>query len=284
MGGDMISALKNLGLVFSYFAACFFMPLNAASISGTVFQKCGNNPAPAPNATVSWAGDQSGEVTTNNQGKFLIDNLEPNTVFLLSVQFGSFDFAPSYHASGESNVVFCPSLAPKEISGTVFQKCGNNPEPAPKATVFWSKTDDPHVFSNKVIANNQGQFTISGLVPGASYFLQAAFPDHAYPASVAFAGSSSEELCPQIDISSRNRTLVGKVKDNMGNPAAGVPIIVFSRNVQVGAGVTDSNGKYRIAGLPHPALIASALNDDIPVESKKVKKSKSKKSRVNFKL
>src|SRR5262249_1238027 len=138
--------------------------------------------------------------------------------------------------------------------------------------VVSAETGDPLVHARVVIfsdaaplppifADEQGRFA-SAPLPSGRYRLTATKAGYAATSVARLNGLSADDVLVRMP---RSSAIAGRVLDRFGEPAAGVPIRLFSRvpdrtklGLQMKTASTDDLGEYRFGGLPEGTYVVNA--------------------------
>lgn len=194
------------------------------------------------------------EVQTDADGRYLIQNINPGIYTLLVNN-------PDYQSekqgftigAGESTTVnFALVPQPSEISGTVLNTQTNFPVVGAVVQIFYGDSVQP---SERAVTDGAGNYTISGLAPGA-YTVLITSPN--FDTFTAGATVAANDITTIDGFLTPNPGVVtGTVVGPDGGVAGAAVKVVDPNGSVVGSGVTDANGNCSIGNLPEGIYVVT---------------------------
>ncbi|MCA0987197.1 carboxypeptidase regulatory-like domain-containing protein [Guptibacillus algicola] len=194
------------------------------------------------------------EVQTDADGRYLIQNINPGIYTLLVNN-------PDYQSekqgftigAGESTTVnFDLVPQPSEISGTVINNQTNFPVVGAIVQIFFGDSVQP---SERAVTNAAGEYTVTGLAPGAYTILITSPNFDTFTAGATVRANEATTidgfLTPDPGV------VTGTVTGPEGAVAGAAVKVVAPNGSVIGSGVTDANGNCSIGNLPVGIYVVS---------------------------
>lgn len=219
---------------------------SVTGIQGTIREAASNQPLPG--VSISVTGPSTASATTDAQGNFTIDGLNPGS-YAITASLGGYQSVSGTVTLPTNTIgVFSPVMFPAAqpttgIQGTVTDAATSLPLAGVSITVNGAAT-------GSATTDAQGAFVISGLVTG-NYTVTASLAGYqSVSGTVALASNTVAIFSPALTPAAEPTTGIrGTILDGKtGQPLDGVSINVTG--AAVASATTDAQGSFAISGLP----------------------------------
>lgn len=225
--------------------ANFALESNPGNISGIVIDALTTNPIVGALVEVFEGTILIGFADTDASGNYTISSLPPGnyTVNASATGYQSKIVEASVASNSTTTVNFALSQLAGIIAGTVTSVSTGNAIPDATINIFQGTT-----FVASVLTDSNGQYEISGLMPG-NYFVVASAPNFGSADSGATVIANNTTIV-NFSLLSNFGTISGTVLDSSTNlPISDATIQVRSDFIIIATAVTDSAGKYIIPNI-----------------------------------